>query len=91
MLSFGDRAEAEALPSDLGRKRSIWEVLTSEKYFKWTLIIPLLLVLAVFMFYPLFYSLFYSTQEWGGKGSSILVGWENYRSVLHDKALRERK
>jgi len=85
MLSFGDRAEAEALPSDLGRKRSIWEVLTSEKYFKWTLIIPLLLVLAVFMFYPLFYSLFYSTQEWGGSGSSILVGWDNYRSVLHDR------
>lgn len=84
MLAFA--SPAEVLPFALGRKRSIWEILTSEKYFKWTLIIPLLLVLAVFMLYPLFYCLFYSTQLWGGSGPSTPVGWDNYRYVLHDKA-----
>jgi ABC-type spermidine/putrescine transport system permease subunit I len=66
------------------RKRSIWGTLSSERYFKWTLLIPLLIILSVFMFYPLFYSMFYSAQEWGGSGPSTFLGWDNFRSVLHD-------
>ena len=65
-------------------KQSIWQTLSSEKYFKWTLIIPLLLILAVFMFYPLFYCLFYSTQEWTVGGVSGFAGWDNYRYALRD-------
>ena len=66
------------------KRRTSWEVLTSEKYFKWTLLIPLLLVLAIFMLYPMFYCLFYSAHEHIIAQPTSFVGWENYRMVLHD-------
>ena len=68
------------------RRRTFWEVLTSEKYFKWTLIIPLSVVLAVFMLYPMFYCLYYSAQEYFIAQPTSFVGWENYRTVLRDPA-----
>ena len=67
-------------------RRTFWETLTSEKYFKWTLLIPLLVTLAVFMLYPMFYCLYYSTHEYAialGK-TPVFLGWDNYRFVLHD-------
>ncbi len=67
-----------------GRKPTIWETLTSEKYFRWTLLIPLLVVLIIFMLYPLFYCLYYSFQEWGMQGNALFVGLENYRVMLND-------
>ena len=67
-------------------KRTLWGVLTSEKYFKWTLLIPLLTVLLVFMLYPLFYCLFYSTQDATLVGETVFVGLDNYRTVLRDAA-----
>jgi hypothetical protein len=33
-------------PLGFSGKHTLWETLTGEKYYKWTLIIPLLLVLA---------------------------------------------
>ena len=66
------------------KRRTFWEVLTSEKYFKWTLIIPLLVTLAVFMLYPMFYCLYYSAQEHFIARPSFFIGWENYRMVLRD-------
>ena len=72
------------LAEPLETKKTFWQVLTSEKYFRWFLIIPLLLVLAVFMFYPLFYSLFYSTQAYTTRVPAVFVGWENYRNALHN-------
>ncbi len=79
--------EAETGIAQFQERRTLWEVLTSEKYFKWTLLIPLLLVLAVFMFYPLFYCLFNSTQEAIiGAKETVFLGWDNYRTVLHDEA-----
>ncbi len=79
--------EAETGIAQFQERRTLWEVLTSEKYFKWTLLIPLLLVLAVFMFYPLFYCLFNSTQEAIiGAKETVFLGWDNYRVVLHDEA-----
>lgn len=68
------------------KKRTLWEVLTSEKYFKWTLLIPLLTVLAVFMLYPMFYCLFYSTQKATLVGETVFLGLDNYRTVLRDPA-----
>ena len=79
MLGYPDEDVYGAL-----KKRTFWEVLTSEKYFKWTLLIPLLLVLAVFMLYPMFYCLFYSAHEHFIVRPSFFIGWENYRMVLHD-------
>jgi len=72
------------LSIELEKKRTVWETLTSEKYFRWTLLIPLFLVLAIFMFYPMFYCLYYSTEEAFIAQPSYFVGWENYRAILHD-------
>ena len=66
------------------KKRTFWEVLTSEKYFRWTLIIPLLLTLGIFMFYPLFYCLYYSTADYALVKPPVFIGWDNFRYVLHD-------
>jgi multiple sugar transport system permease protein len=82
MSAFEEREEVA--PSGGERKRSLLEVLLSEKNFKWALLIPLLVVLAVFLFYPLIYSAFYSMQEWGGWAPPTAVGLENFRQVLHD-------
>lgn len=73
----------------VARKPSIWEVLTSARYFKWTLLIPLLLLLGVFMFYPLIYCIYYSFHEWGMRGEAIFIGLHNYRQMLNDKPFLE--
>lgn len=64
------------------KKRTFWEVLTSDKYFRWTLIIPLLLTLGIFMFYPLFYCLYYSAHEYGLVKAPVFIGWDNFRYVF---------
>ena len=79
----------EELHRARARKPSIREVLTSERYFRWTLLIPLLLLLGVFMLYPLFYCIYYSFYEWGMRGEAIFVGLHNYREMLNDKAFLE--
>lgn len=80
------KSTPEAQSCAVARKPSIWEVLTSERYFKWTLLIPLLLLLLVFMLYPLFYSIYYSFHEWGMQAEAIFIGLHNYRQMLNDKA-----
>ena len=76
-------------PIAIARKPSIWEVLTSERYFKWTLLIPLVLLLLIFMLYPLFYCIYYSFYEWGMQADPIFIGLKNYRQMLHDGAFME--
>jgi multiple sugar transport system permease protein len=66
------------------KKSSFWEVLTSEKYFKWTLLIPLILVLLLFLFYPLIYCLFYSFRDYTLLKPAEFVGLANFYSLLHD-------
>jgi len=68
----------------LERKPSAWETLSSEKYFKWVLIIPLIVVLLVFMLYPLIYCLYNSFKE-GGLSGTIFVGLDNYIKMMRDK------
>ena len=63
---------------------SVWVALTSEKYFKWTLIIPLLLFLAAFMFYPIFYCLYYSAHNYVVIKPAEFIGWGMYRIVLRE-------
>lgn len=79
----------EEQPYAVVKKPSAWEVLTSERYFKWTLLIPLFLLLAIFMLYPLFYSIYYSFHEWGMQTEAIFIGLQNYRQMLNDKAFLE--
>jgi len=69
----------------LGRKPSVWEILSSDKYFKWVLLIPLILVLLIFMFYPLIYCIINSFRE-GGLTGTIFVGLKNYRTMMRDSS-----
>jgi len=48
--------------------------------------IPLLLFLAAFMFYPIFYCMFYSGTDYAVVKDPNFVGWDNYRVVLTDPA-----
>jgi multiple sugar transport system permease protein len=70
----------------LGRKPTALEILSNEKFFKWMLVLPLIIVLLVFMIYPLIFciykSFFNSTL---GAAKDIFIGLENYRTMLHDK------
>jgi multiple sugar transport system permease protein len=68
-----------------GRKPTIWETLTNEKNFRWTLLIPLLLLLAIFMLYPLFYSIYFSFHDWGMQGAPIFSGLRNYKQLVNDQ------
>jgi multiple sugar transport system permease protein len=67
------------------RKPTIWETLTNEKNFRWTLLIPLLLLLAIFMLYPLFYSIYFSFYDWGMQGAPIFSGLNNYKQLVNDQ------
>jgi multiple sugar transport system permease protein len=70
---------------DLVRKPSIWETLSSEKYFKWMLALPLIIVLTVFMIYPLIFCIYKSFfQSSLSASSAIFIGLENYRTMFRD-------
>lgn len=68
------------------RKETILEKMTNEKYFRWTLLIPLILVLLIFMLYPLIYCIYYSFHEWGMTGDPIFIGLQNYREMFRDES-----
>jgi len=68
-----------------GRKATVWETLTSERYFRWTLLIPLLVLLAIFMLYPLVYSIYFSFHDWGMQGAPVFSGLRNYRQLVNDR------
>ena len=82
MSSSNNNAEVKGA-YNLGRKPSIWETLSNDKYFKWMLLMPLVLVLLVFMFYPLIYCIYHSFLE-GGLTGSVFIGLDNYRHMLRD-------
>jgi multiple sugar transport system permease protein len=76
--------EREIIPR--GRKPTVWETLTNEKNFKWTLLIPLLILLAIFMLYPLIYSFYFSFHDWDMQGAPVFSGLDNYRHLVTDRA-----
>ena len=67
------------------RERTFWSVLSDDRYYKWLLLGPLLLVLATFMLYPLIYCMWYSLHEFGMVKAATFQGLENYRDVLRDE------
>ncbi|MBE0477768.1 sugar ABC transporter permease [Candidatus Aerophobetes bacterium] len=84
MLNRGDKVGVEREPVKLRGRKTVWQLLTGEKYIRWALVVPLLIVLAAFMFYPLFYCLYMSFQFYVLRKPSVFIGMENYRMVLHD-------
>ena len=84
MAQQGTDVMTETLPRVLLGGKTFWETLSNEKYFKWVLIFPLILVLAIFTIYPMFYCMYYSFHEWGMVKAPLFIGLENYRDVLQD-------
>jgi len=84
MLGEPGQARGERLPFEFRPRRTIFELLASEKYFKWILITPLLLVLFAFMIYPFFYCVYYSAHDYDMVRPAKYIGLDNYRSVLRD-------
>ncbi len=70
-------------------ERTFWETILGEKSFKWMLLIPLFLILAIFALYPTFYCLYYSFHEWGMVKDPLFIGLENFREVLQDSEFWE--
>jgi multiple sugar transport system permease protein len=66
------------------KRNRFWDTVTNEKYFKWTLLIPLILVLLFFLFYPLIYVLFYSFHEYTLLKPAEFIGLANFYNLLHD-------
>lgn len=77
--------QPEILDGAMVRERTFWSVLSDDRYYKWLLLVPLLLVLATFMLYPLLYCMWYSLHEFGMVKAATFVGLENYRDVLRDE------
>jgi multiple sugar transport system permease protein len=84
MIGSGNEARVETLATGFLERKTFWETLTSEKYFKWVLITPLLIVLLVFTLYPMCYCLFYSTHQYAMPRPPKFIGLDNYRAVLQD-------
>ena len=84
-MSSAKNNSAQVNVYSLERKPSPWEILSSEKYFKWVLLIPLIAVLLVFMFYPLIYCLYNSFRE-GSLSGTIFVGLKNYQIMMRDSS-----
>ncbi len=49
------------------------------------LVLPLLLLLAVFILYPVLSNFYYSLTKWKGIGNETYIGLENYRTMMKDK------
>ena len=77
-------AEQMTLPMPMTRQRAFSDLLSDEKYYKWILLGPLLLTLAIFMLYPLLYCMWYSLCNFGMTKPASFIGLDNYRDVLRD-------
>jgi multiple sugar transport system permease protein len=69
---------------EMPNKKGFGDILISEKYFRWTLLIPLLVTLAIFMLYPMFFAIYYSFHTFVPGKPTVFVGLENFRYVLND-------
>ncbi len=67
-------------------KRKAWpKFITKNSLMAYALILPSLLVFAVFMFYPLLYTIYLSFFDWNMiKPIKTFVGWGNYIALLQD-------
>jgi multiple sugar transport system permease protein len=60
----------------------VWDIILSERYFKWVLVMPLIIVLALFLIYPVVWVIHISFFDYGGVKPPLFVGLDNYREVL---------
>ncbi len=55
-----------------------------DRYMRWLLVAPLVLLLLCFMVYPTLYSLYMSFTDYIMRGAPNFIGLDNYRAVLAD-------
>lgn len=60
-------------------------LLAGEARDSFLLIAPLLVLLAVFILYPVLANIYLSFFKWKGMGNALFIGLDNYRSMLKDK------
>ncbi len=49
------------------------------------LIAPLVLLLLIFIFYPVLSNFYYSFTKWKGMGTAQFIGWNNYKTLWQDE------
>lgn len=69
----------------MGNRKAWRKFITKNSLMAYGLILPSLLVFAVFMFYPLLYTIYLSFFDWNMiKPVKTFVGWGNYIALLQD-------
>ena len=61
-----------------------WKV-NREAWDAYLLISPLLLLLFVFILYPVLSNFYYSFTKWKGMGTAQFIGWANYHTLFQDE------
>jgi len=67
-----------------GKVKTWRRLIEQEAYFKWFLLLPLLVALLIFMLYPTLYCLYMSFTDYILRDAPKFIGFDNYRNVLHD-------
>jgi len=52
-------------------------------------VIPITVVIAIFLFFPIIQSLYYSFTDWKGVGAYRFIGFQNYLDIFQDKVFTE--
>ena len=81
-----DEVAAEKVPvlEALEKRKTLVRILSEEKYLKWVLLIPILVVLGAFAFYPLFYCVYGSFNLFPLGRIPKFIGLQNYKELLHN-------
>src|SRR4030042_834218 len=58
---------------------------TRETIDSYLLIAPLMLLLFVFILYPVLSNLYYGLTKWKGMGAAVFIGLENYATMIRDE------
>lgn len=69
-------------------RKEMWQQFKKKKGI-YPFIIPSMLLLAVFNYYPIFSAFYHSLFDWQGGGQSLWVGLANFKELSHDVILRE--
>lgn len=59
--------------------------MNSETIEPYLLIAPLLVLLLVFILYPVVANVYLSFFKWKGMGKAVFIGWDNYRTMFKDE------
>jgi ABC-type sugar transport system permease subunit len=65
---------------------NVWKV-KREAWDAYLLIAPLMILLCVFILYPVLSNFYYSFTKWKGMGAAQFIGWTNYRTLWQDERL----